>query len=259
MFYSLIAGLSAAAAASLLGNFVVLERLSLAADVLSHVALPGIALGIAVGINPFLGAFLFLILAAVAIWGLERKTRLPLDALIGIIFTASLALGALFLKEKTELLEALFGNLGNLGWQDALIALVGGAIVIFTLLYFLRPMLLTLLSPELASAQGIRASRMRFLFLILLALAVAIGIKVAGILLVGALLILPPAIAQNVSAGIRSALVSSFVIGLAGTAFGIWLAFRTGFEGGPIVVLVMVALFALSLVLNRWILKLSHV
>lgn len=251
IFPIIIASASTAAAASLLGTFVILQRLALAADVFSHIALPGLALAFAFHINPFLGGFLFLFLAAIVVWQLERKTSLPLDALIGIFFSASLALGALFFKEKEELLEALFGNLNKVTATDAFIAVLSGVILFAVVLASLRSFTLALLSPDLAASLNVRVVRLRLVFLLMMALVVALGIKIVGVLLVGALLILPAIAAQNISRGLRQALWLSVVVGMIGTLLGLAIAILGNLEAGPVIVLTLTGGTIISFVTRR--------
>jgi len=103
-----------AASASLLGAFAILRRMALVGDALSHVALPGLAIAILFNINPFIGAVAFLLVTVTGIWFVQYKSTLSLDTIVGVFFTSSLAFGALIMPEH-ELLEALFGNVLDLG------------------------------------------------------------------------------------------------------------------------------------------------
>ncbi len=221
--FSLVAGILVGMAAGYVGSLMVLKRMALVGDVLSHVALPGIALGYLFGFNIFLGAFVFLFAAVVATWYLERSTRLPLDAVIGVLFVFALAIG-LIITPQADLLDALFGDISNVALLDMLLA---AAIAIFVLVVahrIYRRAILSLISEDLAIAKKVNVSRIDFLYLFLVALVVAAGIKVVGMLLVGAVVILPAVSAKNVS---RSLAQYAFLSGLLGTvtaAGGIWLA-----------------------------------
>src|SRR3989338_4434937 len=107
---------------------MILRRMSLVGDALSHVALPGIAIALLIGTNPFFGAFVALFLAVIGIWALEQKTELPPETLVGIFFTVSLSLG-LLLTPEPELLEALFGDISKIGMFDLLITLILVAVI----------------------------------------------------------------------------------------------------------------------------------
>ena len=97
-----------ATAAGLVGSFAVMRRMTLASDALSHVALPGIALALLLHANPVLGGVAALLIGALVIWGLEHRTRMPTEVIVGVLFSAALAVGSL-LTSGEELLEALFG------------------------------------------------------------------------------------------------------------------------------------------------------
>src|SRR3989344_8301409 len=117
----LAVGILISLGAGYVGSFMVLRRMSLVGDALSHVALPGIAVSILLNINPFFGAFAALFLAIVLIWFLEKRTELPSETLVGIMFTLSLALG-LLLTPEPELLEALFGDITKTSAFEAILA-----------------------------------------------------------------------------------------------------------------------------------------
>ena len=129
MILQLLVGTLIGLGSGYIGSFMVLRRMSLVGDALSHVALPGIAVALLLQINPFIGAFTALLLAILGIWTLERKTELPSETLVGIFFTLSLAVG-LLLTPEPELLEALFGDISKIGVADAIITGV------FTLIIF---------------------------------------------------------------------------------------------------------------------------
>ena len=112
--------------AGYVGSFMVLRRMSLVGDALSHVALPGIAVSLLFNVNPFFGAFAALFIAIILIWILEKRTELPSETLVGIMFTVSLALG-LLLTPEPELLEALFGDITQVTSADFIITLVAVA------------------------------------------------------------------------------------------------------------------------------------
>src|SRR3990167_10015936 len=115
IFTSLLVG----ASSGFLGSFMVLKRMSLVGDALSHVALPGMAIALTLAINPMLGALVALTLAVIGIWYLGEKSEIYPEALVGVFFTASLAIGILVTPEP-ELLEALFGNIEKVTRVDGI-------------------------------------------------------------------------------------------------------------------------------------------
>src|SRR3989344_8790885 len=163
LFLQLFVGILTGLGAGYLGSFMILKRMSLVGDVISHVALPGIALALIFKINPFFGAFAALFLAIIGIWFLERKTEIPSETLVGIFFALSLALGILMTPEP-ELLEALFGDITKIGYTDAFITIVLVAIIFITMFHIYRGLTLSVVSKELAQSTGVNVSKTSFLF-----------------------------------------------------------------------------------------------
>src|SRR6516164_3244598 len=112
---SLLLSIAVAAAAGLVGCFAVMRRMALAADPLSHVALPGIGVAMALHIHPIFGAVAMLFFGALIVWALENRARAATETLIGVVFSAALAVGSL-MTSGDELFQALFGGAGKLGW-----------------------------------------------------------------------------------------------------------------------------------------------
>ncbi len=126
---ALVLAIAAATAAGLVGCFAVMRRMALAADALSHVALPGIGIALALGIHPLLGALAMLSFGALLIWGLERRSKIPTETIIGVVFSAALAVGSL-MSSGEELVDALFGGTGALSTGELVFGLVAAAVVI---------------------------------------------------------------------------------------------------------------------------------
>ena len=247
---TIIAGSLTAAAGGLLGSFALLRRMALVGDALSHVALPGIALGILFNFNPSLGAFIFLLVGTGAIWAIEHKTKLPVDTLVGVFFTLALAIGAI-LTPKAEILEALFGDITSITAFDFWIAALLSLFIIVFLLIVSKNLTLTMISPDLAISIGLKPHRLEFVFLLFFALAVALGIKFIGALLMGSLIIIPAAISRNLSGSMRSYQLLSIVIGVIGAVAGITVSHFYGVAPGPAFILFTGLLFFLSIFFRR--------
>lgn len=246
----LVSGLFTALAASLLGAFIVVKRMSLVGDVLSHVALPGIGLALLVNINPFYGAAAFLLLAALGTWFIEKKTSLPPEAIIGAFFTATLALGVILVPNE-ELFESLFGNLFTIKFNDALLIVLASSIIFILTLILARRLILSIAAPDLAKSAGFRPDFSYLGFLLLFALSVALGIKLIGSVLMGALTILPAVSARNFAWSLKSFLVFSVVLGLVMTFVGILISNAFNFPAGPSVILSGIVFFVFSLLFKR--------
>lgn len=246
----LIVGILVGIGAGYVGSFMVLRRMSLVGDALSHVALPGIAISLILNINPFFGAFGALILAVVAIWALEKRTELPSETLVGILFTLSLALG-LLLTPEPELLEALFGNIAKIGISDLILTLVIVTAIIFIIKKISNNLMLGIVSKELAQAMKIPIHKINFIFLFLVALIVALGLKVVGTLLMGALVIIPAAAAKNISISLSQYSLWAILFGAMSAVIGLLTAQYFNISSGPTIVLTSGVIFLVTLVFKK--------
>lgn len=241
--------LAVGAASGAVGAFIILRRMALVGDALSHVALPGIALSLAYDLDPFWGVLVFLLAAAVIVWWLEGKTSLPADALVGLLFTASLAVGILTIP-NAEILESLFGVFPVFTPFVFLAVMAVTVILIFFTFFFSRKMLTAVIFPEMARIKSNKRIDDLILFLIF-AFTVAIGIKLVGTLLMGALTIIPASIAKNLARGFKAYMALSAVLGALVAVVGVGLAKYYGFLPGPTIVLLGIFIFFLSFVFKR--------
>ena len=250
LIFLLFIGALVGASSAYLGSFMVLKRMSLVGDALSHVALPGIAIALTFGINPMLGALFTLLIATFAIWYMSEHSEVYPEALVGVFFTASLCLG-LLLTPQPELLEALFGNIDKIGLQDGILTLVGAIIIFVVTLIFSKKLLLGVVSEDLAKSQKINISSVNLIYLLLVALVVALGVKFLGTLLTGAMVIIPAATAKNLAKSIKGFHFLAIGFGITSSVVGILTAKFYGISSGPAVVLTAVAFFIISYLIKR--------
>ena len=245
ILFLLLIGALVGASSGYLGSFKVLKRMSLVGDALSHVALPGIAIALTFGINPMLGAFLALSIAIVGVWFLSEKSEGYTESIVGIFFTASLAIGILITPEP-EIFEALFGDIDKVTKLDGLFIVLGSILIFVVTKLISKKMMLGIVSEDLAKAQKIDMSKVNLIYLLLVGLVVALGVKFLGTLLTGALVIIPAVTAKNLARSNRSYHLISIAVGLLSTIVGIIVAKLYGFPTGPIVVLVGVVIYVFS-------------
>jgi ABC-type Mn2+/Zn2+ transport system permease subunit len=181
---SLLIGIFVGISAGYLGSLMVLEKMALVGDALSHVALPGLAIGILFNFDPFIGAFIFLFASAIIIWHVQRVTRISFEALVGATFTLALAIGIMIIPQA-DLLEALFGDITKVTVIDAIAAAVISVVAILLTRVIYRKLVLAMISEDLAISKGIDVAKTNLLYLFLVSVVVAIGIKIVGTLLVG--------------------------------------------------------------------------
>jgi ABC-type Mn2+/Zn2+ transport system permease subunit len=231
-----------------IGPFILLRRMALVGDALSHVALPGIALALLYRVDPFYGVIVFLTVAAVLIFWLEGNSRLPPDAIVGLLFTASLAVGILIIPNG-DIIESLFGAFPVLSLSFLLVILCVATVLSVLCFVFARRFLFRIVSPDLASVHGL-GRKYDLALLLIFAMTVALGIKLVGTLLMGALTIIPAAVAKNVARSMRGYVVVSALLGGAISVGGMWMADAFRLLPGPSIVLFGVGLFVLSLIIG---------
>ncbi|KKU91517.1 MAG: ABC 3 transport family protein [Candidatus Jorgensenbacteria bacterium GW2011_GWA1_48_11] len=246
----LLSGAVVAAASGLVGSFLILRRMTLLSDALSHVALPGIALGIIFKFAPIWGGLLALFVGTVLIWLIETKTKLATESVTGVLFVTALALGALLIPEQ-DLLEAFFGNVEKITFDQIIFQTIIAILIIAFVLKFLKPLTLFSIAPDLATSFKISPVKMQLLLLIVIALTITIGIGFVGVLLISALSIIPAATARNLGSRFKTFLMLSVVLAIAALEAGLIISKFTAVNPGVASVLVSAFLFALSLFVKR--------
>lgn len=234
---------------ALLGVFVVLRRMAFFGDAIAHSSLAGIALGLAFGASPTIGAITFSVLVALGIVGVSRRRTLALETVIGVFFAAAVSLGVLLISElrlRVDLLGFLFGDILALQATDLWIIAFLGLAVLVLLARGLRQLVQISFSEDLARVSGIPVEFYEYLFMALLALVIALGIKVAGVILVGPLLIIPAAAAKNMAYDLRSMFGLSVLFGLIAGILGLLLSYRFDLAAGPTIILLAAAIFFLT-------------
>jgi ABC-type Mn2+/Zn2+ transport system permease subunit len=239
-----------ATAAGLVGCFAVMRRMTLASDAISHVALPGIALALLLGVQPFLGGLVALLLGTLLVWTVESRTRMATETVIGVVFSAALALGAMVTRGE-DLLDALLGRPGAPGgWELGLGAAGAAAVVVFIVLARHR-LVLTLVSPDLARTAGVHVPRLSLLYLLAFSLTVALGLRYLGVLLMGSLVIIPAATAKHVTRSLSAMLAVAVGAAVVSTLAGTLLARLLDRETGPLIIAVAAGGFFLALLRRR--------
>jgi zinc transport system permease protein len=243
---ALILSLAMAVAAGLVGCFAVMRRMALAADALSHVALPGIGIALALHIHPVFGAAAMLFFGALLIWALESRARVATETVIGVVFSAALAIGSMMASGE-ELVDALFGGPGALSWSEELFGFAGAAAVIVFVVTQRNRLIVALVSLDVARTAGINVQRLNLLYLQTFALTVALGLRYLGVLLMGALIIIPAATAKRLAGNLTGMLIMAVSVAVVSTAIGTFLASWLHRETGPLIITVAAGCFLLSL------------
>jgi ABC-type Mn2+/Zn2+ transport system permease subunit len=245
--YSLVLALLFALAAGLVGSFALMKRMLLAGDVISHVALPGLGLAFLLHFNPVLGGGATLLLGTLLIWQLQKKTGFSTDAMIGVVFATSVAIGAA-LTPKEDLVEALFGKFERLTPFAFTIGTMAVLAIIVFIFRFKDALILALFSPEMAASAGVKLDRLNLYFLLAFSLTVLVGLRFMGGLLAGALIIIPATTGRRLGSNISHFLLASSAASVLAVGSGFLLShvLHTS-ELGPTIVMTSAVLFGLSL------------
>ena len=248
---ALIAGIGVAIVTGPLGCFVVWRRLSYFGDTLAHSALLGVTLAYSMEFNIAFSVFIISSLIALTLIQLQKRTNLPGDALLGLLAHSSLAVGLVvigFLSFiRFDIMGVLFGDILSVNINDLLAIWLGGALILLVLWFIWKPLFASTVNYELAEAEGMKPERMNAIFTILLAALIAIAIKMVGLLLITGMLIIPTAMARNLSNNPKQMVIFSVIGGLLSVLIGLYASFEINTSSGPTIVTVALILFILSL------------
>jgi len=243
---SLLLMLAVASASGVVGVFALMRRMTLASDSMSHIALPGLGIAIMLNINPLLGAFVTLIIGAMIVWSLERKTKIPTETIIGVLFSAALAIGSL-LASSEELIDAFFGEIKNITPFEFIIGFIIALGIILFIMKFKDQLVLGTMSPDLAKTTGINVDRLNLFFILIFVCNIILGLQFLGILLMGSLIIIPAATSQNLTKKLTPALFASVIIACVTVTIGFFTAAMFDSSLGPTIISVGAVIFFLSL------------
>ncbi len=252
ILYALAAGIALALLVGPLGSVVVWRRMAYFGDTLAHAALLGVALAIAADQLPMAGVGLMGIVIASILFWLEKQKNLSTDTLLGILSHSALALGLIVLSVlqlrgfNINLMTYLFGDLLAVNQLDLMI-MAGSVFVILIVFSKILPSLISIsVNEDLARVDGIAVEKVRFTFMILLAVVIAVALKVVGILLITALLIIPAATARLFSKSPKQMIVFSALIAMAAVVIGLSASLNWDFPTGPAIVVSASVLFFVS-------------
>lgn len=243
---AILLSLAMAVAAGLVGCFTVMRRMSLAADALSHVALPGIGIALALHVNPIFGAAAALFFGVLLIWAMESRARIATETIIGVVFSAALAIGSMVTSGE-QLIDALFGGATPSTLPETIFVVAASAAVIVFMATQRNRLVIALVSQDVARTAGIDIRGLELAYLITLALTIALGLRYLGVLLMGALLIIPAATAKRLTRNLSGMLATAVILAVTATVAGTILAARLHRETGSVIVTVAAGLFLLSL------------
>jgi zinc transport system permease protein len=248
---ALVAGLGLAIVAAPLGCFVVWQRMAYFGETVAQASLLGVALGLAVQLDVTLGALTAAVAMAFALIWLGRQQVVALDSVLGLLHHAALAAGviaaSLISGPPIDLMGFLFGDVFAVTPTDVFWILAGGCVVLAVVVWLWQPLLRLSVHEDLAAAEGIHRRRVRTIFTVLLAVTIAVAMKIVGILLVMAFLVVPAVAARPLATTPERMVALTALIAAASVLAGLALSANLDVPGGPAIVILMSAAAGLSL------------
>lgn len=255
MVRALEAGALIALIAPMIGTFLVLRRYALIADTLAHASLAGVAASLLLKLNPLLGAFGFAGAASLLVEKLRLSRRVPGDAALSVFLSGSLAIAAIIISLakgfNVNLFNYLFGSIVTVSRGDLLLIGTIGFLVLVGIALTYKELLFVSFDEEAAHVAGLPTKVVNLLLVVLAGLTVSIAIPIVGALLISALLVLPTLTALQLQRGFRDTLLIAEGVSLVSVITGIVISFYANTPAGGTIVLVLIALFVLSLLKRK--------
>lgn len=231
------------------GCFIILRGMSLMGDAISHAVLPGVAISFILGINFFIGAIVFGLLASTIITYIKSNSIIKSDTAIGITFSSFLALGIILIgiaNSSTDLFHILFGNILAVQDLDMWITIAVALLVLTAITIFFRPLLLTSFDPILAKSIGVKVTFYHYLLMVILTLVAVTAMQSVGTILIVALLITPAATAYLYANSLKTMIFLSSGFGALASVLGLFIGYSFNIAAGSSIVLTSALLFLIS-------------
>jgi ABC-type Mn2+/Zn2+ transport system permease subunit len=255
---AMLAGVLVGAMCGALSSFVVLRRMSYIGHGLAHAVLGGVGVGVAFGVDLYVGAAAATVLSAVLIERVTRRRGLHADAAIGIVTTAIFAIGVAVLSvvpTRVNIEALLFGNILGVDRADLGVSAAIGLGLALVLLPLYKSLVLTTFDPEVAAVHGVRTGRIELAFSLTTAAVVVASVRVLGVLLIAAAVVVPAASARLLTRSFGVMLLSATAIGIGSSVVGLYASFHVNVPSGPTIVLAgsafFVGVFLLTAVRDR--------
>ena len=259
---ALFAGIGVAFVTGPLGCFVVWRRLSYFGDTLAHSALLGVTIAFSLEFNIALSVFITSSVVALFLIQLQKKTNLPGDALLGLLAHSSLGVGLVVISFlsfiRFDVMGLLFGDILAVNVNDLLVIWIGGALILIILKLIWKPLFASTVNYELAEAEGLNPERAKAIFTLLMAAIIAISIKMIGLLLITGMLIIPAAMARNISNSPKGMIIFSVIGGLLSVFLGLFSSLNFNTPSGPSIIVAALILFIISLFRIKQTIKLKN-
>jgi zinc transport system permease protein len=252
---ALIAGLLAAIACGIVGVYVVVKRIIFISGGIAHASFGGIGLGYLIGISPVVGALVFSMASALGMGYVTRRTRLPEDTAIGILWATGMALGIVFIGlapgYAPDLFSYLFGNILTVPASDLLLMLILDIAIIGIVIAFYKEFLALSFDEEYSTVVGVPVEILYLILLCMIALTVVILLRIVGMILIIALLTIPAALARQFTYDLRKMMVLAILFGVVLTFGGLWISYVLDLASGATIVLLGGVALLISFSINK--------
>jgi len=249
-----IAGVIIACIAPMVGTFLVVRRYSLLADTLAHVALAGVAIGLIFQGQPIIISVIFTVLASIGIEYLRKSGKFFAESVLAIFLSGSLALAVVLISIadgfNVDLFSYLFGSITTVSASDIVVISILGAVVFFSVLFMYKYLFFISFDEEVARVRGIRVSALNFALVVMAAVTIAISMRIVGVLLIGALMVIPVLTAMQFARSFKQTFVYAIFVSLLAVVFGIYFSYYLDLATGGTIVVTAIFLFLVSLVLK---------
>lgn len=238
---------------------IVTRKMSFLGVGISHTAFGGVAIGIILGLNPFYTALIFCIISALLMGKLAKAGKISLNTSIGIFFSWSMALGALLISLKKDytfdLSGYLFGNILGVKNFDIFMSLILFLIFIPFVLIFMRRIIFTTFDEEVASISGVNVNFLDTMILILLSAIIVVSMKIIGIILVSALVVLPASFGLLLSKNYRKVIVYSIIYTFIITVVGLFSSYYLNTPAGATIVTMGALFYFIAVLIKQFVIK----
>lgn len=251
MIRAFIVGAVIGVIAPVIGMFLIVRRYSLFADTLSHVSLLGVAVGLLTGAQPVIMAAVFAVLGAVGIERLESRTRIYGESALALFLSGSLAVATVLISLShgfnVSLLNFLFGSIATVQTGDLYFICALGIVVVVTVYLLYKELFFVSYDGEAAKVSGLPVRTLGLVLMVLAAVTVALSIRIVGVLLIGALMVIPGLTAMQFRSSFRTTMLYAVGLSLLSVVLGLFLSFYVGLASGGSIVVIALVFFVLSL------------
>ncbi|MFC1749374.1 metal ABC transporter permease [Pseudomonadota bacterium] len=255
MIRAFIAGVIISVIAPMIGAYLVVRGYSMMADTLAHVSLTGVAIGLLTGGNPVATASLTAILSAVGIEKLRENKKIYSESSMAIFMSGSMAVAIVLISLakgfNANLFSYLFGSISTVTTSDVYIIAALGILVLLTIFLVFKELFMVSFDEEVAWANGINSKLFNAIIIVMAAITVSLCMRIVGVLLVGALMVIPVITAMQFGKSFKKTMALAVLFSFISVISGLVVSYYVDVASGGTIVLIAIALFILSLIINR--------